>query len=169
MNPKVAVITVDGPSQDLHSVSFGGAVMNPAIALCHLLSSLVDGEGRIQIPGYYDDVRELAESERKQWQQLNQNDDEFAQAVGVDQLFGEAGFTAIQAIGGVIGNGGPSLIINGGNWNPADPFIVLSPQTVNLNFGDPVDQNVCLTHEALMSCAGTEKQEFKRGNDIFCP
>ena len=54
--------------------------------------------------------------------------------------FGEAGFTAIQAIGGVIGNGGPSLIINGGNWNPADPFIVLSPQTVNLNFGDPVER-----------------------------
>ncbi len=54
--------------------------------------------------------------------------------------FGEAGFTAVQAIGGVIGNGGPSLIINGDNWTPSDPFIVLSPQTVNLNFGDPVER-----------------------------
>ena len=45
-------LKVGGPSQDLHSGSFGGAVMHPAIALCHLLSSMVDRERRIQISGY---------------------------------------------------------------------------------------------------------------------
>jgi acetylornithine deacetylase/succinyl-diaminopimelate desuccinylase-like protein len=86
-------LRVDGPSQDLHSGSFGGAVMNPAIALCHLLSSLVDREGRIQIPGHYDDVREIDAAERRQWQQLPQDDKQFAHAIGVDELFGEAGYS----------------------------------------------------------------------------
>ncbi len=87
-------LQVDGPSQDLHSGSFGGAVMNPAIALCHLLSSMVDNEGRIQIDGYYDDVRDLSEDERAKWRQLPQDETKFAQAIGVDDLFGEKGYTA---------------------------------------------------------------------------
>ena len=86
-------LRVDGPSQDLHSGSFGGAVMNPAIALCQLMASMVDQEGRIQIPGYYDNVRELSPEERQQWGQLPQDDLEFAKAVGVKALFGERGYT----------------------------------------------------------------------------
>lgn len=87
-------LQVDGPSQDLHSGSFGGAVMNPAIALCHMLSSIVDAKGRIQLPGYYDAVRDLDESEREQWRQLPQDEAAFAEMVGVEELFGEAGFSA---------------------------------------------------------------------------
>lgn len=86
-------LQVDGPSQDLHSGSFGGAVMNPAIALCHLLSSMVNSEGRIQIPAYYDRVRDLDSSEREQWKQLPQDDKQFAEAIGVDELFGETSYT----------------------------------------------------------------------------
>jgi acetylornithine deacetylase/succinyl-diaminopimelate desuccinylase-like protein len=86
-------LSIDGPSQDLHSGSFGGAVMNPAIALCQLLGSMVDEQGRVQIPGYYDKVRELNSDEREQWAGLPQNDSEFASAIGVDQLFGEKGYT----------------------------------------------------------------------------
>ena len=86
-------LRADGPSQDLHSGSFGGAVMNPAIALCHLLSSMVDSDGRIQVPGFYDEVRELSDGERRQWKQLPQSDEAFADAVGVDTLFGESGYT----------------------------------------------------------------------------
>jgi len=86
-------LTVDGPSQDLHSGSFGGTVMNPAIALSHLLSSMVDDQGRIQLPGYYDDVRDLSDDEREQWRKLPQDDKEFAAAIGVDDLFGESGFS----------------------------------------------------------------------------
>ncbi|QDT12803.1 dipeptidase [Planctomycetes bacterium K23_9] len=87
-------IQVDGPSQDLHSGSFGGAVMNPAIALCHMLSSMVDDQGRIQIEGYYDDVRDLSQSERDQWQALPQDEEWFAKSIGVDELFGESGYSA---------------------------------------------------------------------------
>lgn len=86
-------LQVDGPGQDLHSGSFGGAVMNPAIALCHLLASLVDRRGRIQIDGFYDNVRPLEKEERDQWNALPQDDQQFAEAIGVDHLFGEEGYT----------------------------------------------------------------------------
>ncbi|WP_436299065.1 dipeptidase [Stieleria mannarensis] len=86
-------LTVRGPSQDLHSGSFGGAVMNPAIALCKMLSSMVDDNGVIQIPGYYDRVQPLTDAERQQWAQLPQSDEAFAASVGVKELFGEQGYT----------------------------------------------------------------------------
>lgn len=86
-------LTVKGPSQDLHSGSFGGAVMNPAIALCKMLASMVDDDGVIQIPGYYDAVAPLPQSQRDAWAQLPQTDEEFAAGVGVKELFGEKGFT----------------------------------------------------------------------------
>ena len=63
-------LNLTGPNQDLHSGSFGGAVSNPANALAALLASLIDGDGRIQIPGFYDDVGGLTESERKQFEEL---------------------------------------------------------------------------------------------------
>jgi len=86
-------LEIRGPSQDLHSGSFGGAVMNPAIALCHVLSSIVDAKGRIQVEGYYDDVQELSDAERTAWSNLPHSDEAFAKEIGVDALFGEEGFT----------------------------------------------------------------------------
>ncbi len=86
-------LEVSGPSQDLHSGSFGGSVMNPAIALCHILSSFVDRQGRIQLDGFYDDVVPLSSAERQAWAKLPQSDFGFAKGVGVSELFGEVGFT----------------------------------------------------------------------------
>jgi succinyl-diaminopimelate desuccinylase len=87
-------LLVQGPKQDLHSGSFGGAVMNPAIALCHMMSSMIDGEGRIAVDGFYDSVRDLAPKERQAWNELPKNDDDFAKSVGAKELFGEKGYTA---------------------------------------------------------------------------
>lgn len=85
-------IRVDGPKQDLHSGSFGGAVMNPAIALCHLMSSMVDPQtGRILVEGFYDDVRSLTDSELASIQALGDVDARLAASVGVTELFGEEG------------------------------------------------------------------------------
>jgi acetylornithine deacetylase/succinyl-diaminopimelate desuccinylase-like protein len=86
-------IRVDGPKQDLHSGSFGGAVMNPAIALCHLMSSLVDANGRIAVAGFYDDVRELAPPEQALIAALGNDDAKLASQLGVASLFGEAGYS----------------------------------------------------------------------------
>lgn len=86
----------DGPKQDLHSGSFGGAVQNPAIALSKFLSKMIDDEGRIQLPGFYDSVKPLETSERDMWARLGFSDNDFAQQMGVDRLFGEAGFTTLE-------------------------------------------------------------------------
>ncbi|MEM6978965.1 MAG: dipeptidase [Planctomycetota bacterium] len=86
-------LRVTGPSMDLHSGSFGGAIANPAIALCHLLSSMIDDQGRITIAGFYDDVRPIPEVERQSWQKLNANDAAFASSCGATEVFGETGFT----------------------------------------------------------------------------
>ncbi|MFK7734542.1 MAG: dipeptidase [Pirellulaceae bacterium] len=85
-----------GPSQDLHSGSFGGAVNNPANALAKFLAKLVDESGRIQLPGFYDSVVELVDSERQAWKELNFDEAGFAEYLGVDELQGEEGFTTLE-------------------------------------------------------------------------
>src|SRR5204862_2451016 len=63
-------IDLRGSSTDLHSGSFGGAVVNPAMALAQMLAQMKDRGGRIRIPGFYDDVVELKEEERQAWATL---------------------------------------------------------------------------------------------------
>lgn len=89
-------IGIQGPKQDLHSGSFGGAVQNPAIALAKLLASIVDANGRIQLPNFYDSVKPLESSERQMWQGLNFDDKKFANEIGVNELVGESGFTTLE-------------------------------------------------------------------------
>jgi acetylornithine deacetylase/succinyl-diaminopimelate desuccinylase-like protein len=86
-------ITVRGPSRDLHSGIFGGAVENPAMALSRLLAQLRDANGRVTIPGFYDDVAPLSDYERKQFARLPIKDRDLQKLLGVKKLFGERGFT----------------------------------------------------------------------------
>lgn len=86
-------LRLTGPRQDLHSGSFGGAVTNPANALSRMLAALVDKRGRIQIPGFYDDVVPLTDQERKQFAALPFDENAFMKQVGVDALSGEEGYT----------------------------------------------------------------------------
>ncbi len=85
-----------GPKQDLHSGSFGGAVNNPAIALSKFLAKIIDDQGRIKLPGFYDDVEPLDESERAMWAKLNFSDAAFAKQLGVSGLIGEAGYSTLE-------------------------------------------------------------------------
>jgi acetylornithine deacetylase/succinyl-diaminopimelate desuccinylase-like protein len=89
-------IVVHGPSRDLHSGVFGGSLENPAMALAVLLSKLRDKNGRITVPGFYDDVESLSAYERKQFKRLPTTDAELAKLLGVAKLFGEKGFTATE-------------------------------------------------------------------------
>jgi acetylornithine deacetylase/succinyl-diaminopimelate desuccinylase-like protein len=86
-------ITVYGPSHDLHSGVFGGAVENPAMALSRLLAQVRDVSGRVTIPGFYDDVAPLSAYERKQFARLPTKDRDLQKLLGVKKLFGERGFT----------------------------------------------------------------------------
>ncbi len=89
-------ITLHGPSRDLHSGGFGGAVDNPAMALSQLLGKLRDKNGKIAIPGFYDDVAPLSAYERKQFTRLPITVAELQKLTGVKQLFGERGFTPFE-------------------------------------------------------------------------
>ena len=87
-------VTLTGPTVDLHSGSFGGAVMNPAIALCSLISSMIDDQGQIQVAGFYKDVQPIAQEERDAWIAIDDSDLEFGRAIGLEnRLFGERGYT----------------------------------------------------------------------------
>jgi succinyl-diaminopimelate desuccinylase len=85
-----------GPKQDLHSGTFGGAVTNPANALAGLLAALKDKDGRIQVPGFYDDVVPLTEREREEFRALPLTDKEFMEPLGVTGMFGEAGYSSLE-------------------------------------------------------------------------
>lgn len=86
-------ITLHGPSRDLHSGVFGGAVENPAMALAHLLATVRDARGRIKIPGFYDGVKPLSKFERRQAALFPLKDAQLKKLLGSPQLFGEHGFT----------------------------------------------------------------------------
>ena len=89
-------IEVDGPNRDLHSGHFGGAVKNPLIALCEMLSKVVDDKGRITIPGFYDDVLPIPQAERDMIAQIPFSEDAYKAAIDVDALFGEDGYSTLE-------------------------------------------------------------------------
>jgi acetylornithine deacetylase/succinyl-diaminopimelate desuccinylase-like protein len=115
-------LRVHGPKADLHSGSFGGAVTNPALALARILTDIKDADGRIQLPGFYDSVKPLVESERAMWRGLNFSDEQFAKQLGVPGLTGETGYTTLERrwarptfdvhglLGGYQGEGGKTII-----------------------------------------------------------
>jgi acetylornithine deacetylase/succinyl-diaminopimelate desuccinylase-like protein len=86
-------ITLHGPARDLHSGIFGGAVDNPAMALAQLLAQVRDGQGVIQIPGFYEDVEPMSRYERRENRRFPIKDAQLKKLLGVRELFGERGFT----------------------------------------------------------------------------
>ena len=89
-------IEVDGPNRDLHSGHFGGAVKNPINALCEMLSKVVDENGKITIPGFYDDVLPIPEEERAMIAQIPFDQKKYNASIGVDEVFGEAGYSTLE-------------------------------------------------------------------------
>lgn len=111
-----------GPNRDLHSGSFGGSVANPINKMAQLISELQDKNGRITIPGFYDDVIKLTKKEKENFKALKFSDKNFAKDLGVGQLEGEKGFTTLERlwarptldcngiIGGFTGKGAKTVI-----------------------------------------------------------
>ena len=90
-------IGVHGPSHDLHSGSYGGAVINPATALARIIASFHDENWHVRIPGFYDDVN-AAPDFREQIRTLEFDDRSFLQETGSPALGGEAGFGTLERI-----------------------------------------------------------------------
>jgi len=103
-----AQIDVGGPTVDLHSGVYGGAVANPANALCQIVAALKGPDGVVQIPGFYDDVVPLSDEDRRALASLPFDEEAFRQAAGVPALVGEAGYTTLERRGAR-----PTLDVNG--------------------------------------------------------
>lgn len=101
-------IRVFGPSRDLHSGIYGGVVHNPAQVLIELVSKMHDDNGKVTLPGFYDDVKELLPQERQELSRLGLDDAYYCQQTGVSQLWGEKEFTATERVGAR-----PTLEVNG--------------------------------------------------------
>ena len=89
-------LEVTGPNRDLHSGHFGGAVANPINVLCKMIADITDADGRITIPGFYDDVEELSQEERDMIAQVPFDETKYKQAIGVNALFGEKGYSTLE-------------------------------------------------------------------------
>jgi acetylornithine deacetylase/succinyl-diaminopimelate desuccinylase-like protein len=89
-------VEVTGPRRDLHSGSYGGASRNPLLALATILSGLQDRDGRVTIPGFYDSVRPLLDEERREFASLNFDEDGLRKEMGVEELWGESGYTVLE-------------------------------------------------------------------------
>lgn len=101
-------LTIKGPDHDLHSGLFGGIVHNPAIVLSELIAGMHDKQGKITLPGFYDDVIPLSDQERKDLARLPITDSELLSQTGTKVLWGEAGYTPVERIGAR-----PTLDVNG--------------------------------------------------------
>lgn len=89
-------LQLTGPKQDLHSGTFGGAVANPANCLTRMLASLINDVGRVQVPGFYDEVVPLSDRERQQFAALPFDESVFMYRLEVEGLTGERGYTTLE-------------------------------------------------------------------------
>ena len=115
-------IIVTGPKQNLHSGSYGGTLANPGNALASMIASLRDGDNRVTIPGFYEDVRDLAPGEQAQLTELPFDENAYLDTMGAPALGGEKGYTTLERrwvrptldvngmIGGFTGEGASTVI-----------------------------------------------------------
>ena len=92
-------VEVTGPNRDLHSGIFGGAVANPINVLCSMIDQMVDADGKITIPGFYDTVQEVSAEERALLAKAPFNEEKYKKALGVEELKGEKGYTTSEHTG----------------------------------------------------------------------
>jgi acetylornithine deacetylase/succinyl-diaminopimelate desuccinylase-like protein len=92
-------VEVSGPDRDLHSGLYGGAVVNPCNVLCNMITALRDENGRITIPGFYDDVKDCSAEERAEMAKRPFDRTAFMKSVGVGELSGEEGYSDLERIG----------------------------------------------------------------------
>lgn len=101
-------VEVTGPNRDLHSGVYGGAVANPANALSKMIASLHDENGRVTIPGFYDQVAELSSADREALNKAPFDLNEYKRELGIEEIQGEKGYTTLERTGTR-----PTLDVNG--------------------------------------------------------
>ena len=145
-------VTLHGPSRDLHSGLYGGAVINPINALTEILGQLHGPDGRVQIPGFYDDVAELSQAERAAWAALSFNEAGFLGEIGLTHSLGEAGYTVLERLWAR-----PTCDVNGiwgGYTGPGSKTVIASSASAKLSFRTVPNQDPEKIVEALEEFLG---------------
>jgi len=158
---------IHGPSIDLHSGIFGGAIANPALMIARLAATLHDADGRVLVPGFYDAVKPLAEWERTAWAELGDRDAETLELTGSPALFGEPGYTStercwarptieVNGIGGGYQGEGSKTVI------PREAMLKLSCRLVPDQ--TPADIQDLVAAHFEKNCPPGVRLEIKRGH-----
>ena len=115
-------VEVTGPNKDLHSGVYGGGVANPINTLCDMISSLHDADRKINIPGFYDDVEIVSDSERAEMAKAPFSLEDYKKDLGLDDVLGEKGYSTTERVsirptldvngiwGGYIGQGAKTVL-----------------------------------------------------------
>ena len=115
-------VEVEGANRDMHSGVYGGAVPNPLNVLAGMIAKLIDDEGKITVPGFYDNVIELTTEERAEMAKIPFNVENYKKSIGIADIQGEEGYTTIERTsirptldvngmwGGYIGEGAKTVI-----------------------------------------------------------
>lgn len=124
-------LTISTPNPDLHSGFFGAVAANPVRILCGILAAMHDAEGRVAIDGFYDDVIDMPDQQRREWQALSRETDLFAE---IDLRGGvlEKGYSEFEAMWGR-----PTVDINGitgGNQGPGERSVLPGTATARISF-----------------------------------
>ncbi|MFI0353620.1 dipeptidase [Actinomadura sp. 9N407] len=145
-----AEVALYGPDSDLHSGSFGGAVPNPLHAMATLLAALHDADGRVTIPGFYDDVVPLTDEERELFARLPFDEAEWLRTAGNSSApYGEKGFTTLERVWAR-----PTAEINGmwgGHTGPGGKTIVPREAHAKLSFRLVAGQDPQKVQEAFQA------------------
>ncbi len=125
-------ITIAGPSRDLHSGLYGGPALNPLRTLAEILAAMHDGNGRVAIPGFYDDVCAPSPAQLTAWRALGFDEGNFFGGVGLSATSGEAGYSVLEQLWSR-----PTAEINGivgGYGGPGTKTVIPAQATAKLSF-----------------------------------
>jgi acetylornithine deacetylase/succinyl-diaminopimelate desuccinylase-like protein len=140
-------VEVTGPNKDLHSGVYGGAVANPINILTKLIADMQDEDGRITLPGFYDDVLEYSEAQRAEMAKAPFDLDHYKKELNIEEVKGEKGFSTIERVGIR-----PCLDVNGiwGGYTgpgsktvlPSKAFAKISTRLVSNQNSDKITQMI---------------------------
>lgn len=169
-------IEVTGPNRDLHSGHFGGAVANPINVLCQIISQVTDAEGRITVPGFYDDVEEVPQTERDMIARIPFDEEKYKKAIHVKALFGEKGYSTLERNscrpsfdvcgiwGGYTGEGSKTVL-------PSKAYAKVSCRLVPHQDHHKISPALCRLHSGHSAGFSTGKKSLRcmEAKDMYVP
>lgn len=165
-------VKIFGPSQDLHSGVHGGALLNPLQALSRVCSSLHDENGKITVPGFYDDVKPPEKWERDELSKLPITEAEYSKFLGISEFFPPPGFSALEGIrfcptlefngigGGYQGEGSKTVI-------PSEAFAKITCRLVPNQKSEDISMKVKDAIQLACPSSVRVEVEVKGGGDPY--